>query len=406
MTVKRTFESQPFNEAIEFFQGKLNIPTQRWNDLWQGMHARGFMVAGAAKADLLTDLRGAVDKAISKGATLDEFRLSFDDIVARHGWTYNGGRDWRTRIIYETNMNTAHMAGRYRQMTDPDVTRARPYWQYRHMDSANPRLQHVAWDGLVLPADDPWWSTHYPPNGWGCKCRVFTMSKRDLARMGKAQPDTAPRGETYEWKDKHTGEVFEVPEGIDPGWAYNVGEADTGRRLTSEVMDTWRAQGGKAWEPMNPGNWESAGRPRVMPGDVPEAALGGVHETPEAAREALEKILGGPEQVLHGPAGTTVTVNAETLSAHLPKERTVYLPFLPELIESPFEVWAAFEQHKGTGRVELRQRFIKIVELKKKNGLLLVAQVRKGVLEAWTFMPVSKINYLNSQRKGTLVYGR
>ena len=27
------------------------------------------------------------------------------------------------------------------------------------------------WDGTVLPLDDPWWSSHSPQNGWGCKCK-------------------------------------------------------------------------------------------------------------------------------------------------------------------------------------------------------------------------------------------
>ena len=35
----------PFAEQIAFFKQKVNLPTQRWDDL--GAHARGFMLAGA-----------------------------------------------------------------------------------------------------------------------------------------------------------------------------------------------------------------------------------------------------------------------------------------------------------------------------------------------------------------------
>ena len=39
---------------------------------------------------------------------VEAFREDFDAIVARLGWDYNGGRDWRTRVIYETNLNTSY----------------------------------------------------------------------------------------------------------------------------------------------------------------------------------------------------------------------------------------------------------------------------------------------------------
>ena len=71
----------PFNEAISFFRDKLNMPTRRWNDLAGEMHARAFVVAGAMKADLLEDLRAAVDKAISQGTTLAEFRRDRKSVV-------------------------------------------------------------------------------------------------------------------------------------------------------------------------------------------------------------------------------------------------------------------------------------------------------------------------------------
>ncbi len=199
----------PFADAIRFFRGKVNVPTERWDDLSREQHDIGFMVAGAAKADLLTDLRSAIDRSISEGATLEAFRRDFDAIVKKRGWAYQGGRGWRTRVILETNIWSSYQAGRYRQMTDPDILKARPYWQYKHSGSPSPRQEHLAWSGMVLRADDPWWDAHYPSNGWGCKCRAFTLSRRDLDRMGKRGPDPTPSIGL---------------EGIDPGWDYTPGK--------------------------------------------------------------------------------------------------------------------------------------------------------------------------------------
>lgn len=156
----------PFQEQIEHFRGKLNIPTKRWDDLMRDQHAKGFMVAGANRDGLLCDFRAAVDKAISQGQTLETFRKDFDAIVAKHGWSYNGSRNWRSEIIYDTNVRTSYAAGRYKQMTDPDVLSYRPYWEYVRTVSERPRPQHLGWAGTVLPAEDSWWDTHYPPNGW------------------------------------------------------------------------------------------------------------------------------------------------------------------------------------------------------------------------------------------------
>ncbi len=108
-------------------------------------------------------------------------------------------------------------------MTDPDVTAMRPFWQYRHGNSKRPRPEHVALDGMVLRHDDPFWSTHYPPSGFGCKCRVVTMSQRDMDREGK-NLDKAPDVEYYDWTDRN-GNVHKIPKGADPGWDYNVGQA-------------------------------------------------------------------------------------------------------------------------------------------------------------------------------------
>ncbi len=217
----------PPKEAIAFLRQKTNQTTERWTDVWNEAHARAFSVAGAASEALVQDFRAAVAKAIEQGTTLAEFRKDFDAIVAKSGWVHNGTAAWRSEIIYETNLSTAYSAGRYAQMTEPANLEAFPYWRYQHNAAIHPRQQHLDWSGLVLPASDPWWSTHYPPNGWRCHCSVSPVSEGGLRRSGRTVPDQAPPVDLQPRRIR-TGEGFktvEVPRGIDPGFGYNPGQA-------------------------------------------------------------------------------------------------------------------------------------------------------------------------------------
>ena len=140
------------------------------------------------------------------------------------GATARQRRDWRSRVIWQTNRRTSYAAGRYAQMKA--VAEDRPFWRYRHSPaSEEPRHDHLAWDGLVLRHDDPWWSTHLPPNGWGCKCYVETLDADDMERLGKEGPDAAPATRTRRVTVGRGAarRTVEVPEGIDPGFAYAPG---------------------------------------------------------------------------------------------------------------------------------------------------------------------------------------
>lgn len=215
----------PFDEQIKFFQEKLALPAEHYDSILKEAHDRAFIVAGALKADLLDDLQGAVGMAINDGRSLDWFRENFENIVKVHGWEgwtgsdTSAGRDWRTKIIYRTNVMTSYAAGRYEQLNDPDLLKRRPYWKYVHNDTvAHPRPLHVSWSGLVLKHDDPFWSSHFPPNGWGCRCRVTS------ARPDQFKGDKAPDDGTYEKIDRF-GQAHEIPNGIDYGWNYAPGKS-------------------------------------------------------------------------------------------------------------------------------------------------------------------------------------
>lgn len=396
------YGSQPFQQQIDYFRGKVNLPTRTWHDIWQGQHARAFVIAGATKDELLSDFRSAIDKAIAEGATLAEFRKDFDKIVAKHGWSYNGGRGWRTAVIYDTNLRTSYQAGRWEQIQR--VKQSRPYLEYVHDDSVeHPREEHKAWDGTILPVDHPFWLTHYTPNGWGCKCKTVSRSVRDLQRLGKTVSEKAP---PMEMETRKVGnESVRVPKGIDPGWAYNPGRAAWGQQSSEKLIAEY--QGGKGWKRLTPGDWRSHNRPEQVPLSA-SGTLGPRIGTKGAAVDAIRKVLNGDLNVFETKVkGFTypVYVDAETLGNHLDLSRTPFIPLLPQLLTKPFEIWQTFEESKTTGKVALRHRYIQAVDTGDGKGMMLVADAQSGRMIAWTLLPMD-VRRLNAKRVGKLVYGK
>lgn len=214
---------KPFDEQAAFFRHKLGnlLPSEKWTDIQKSQHDKGFMVAGAATVELLTDLFAAVDRTIVAGDSLDMFRKNFKSIVKANGWDYNGDFNWRTRTIYQTNISTSYNAGRLAQLLEGDFL----YWVYIHSKTVqHPRKEHLAWDGITLSPDDPWWQSHFTPNGFGCQCRV-----KGTNRPPKNARLTAPDDPI----DPATGE----PKGIGAGWGYMPGQtvSDTVRAVTLQT---------------------------------------------------------------------------------------------------------------------------------------------------------------------------
>lgn len=407
----------PFQEAEDFFRQKVSLPTQAWDDLRHGAHVRAFSVAGMTRDDMLTETRAMIDRARKDGLPFEEFRASFGQMVERTGWKFNSvGKtdaeriDWRARIIWKTNARTAYMAGRYRQMTDPDVLRFRPYWQYRHGDSLHPRQMHLAWDGMVLLATAPWWSVHYPPNGFGCSCSVEALSARDLSRIGKAGPDPAPEDQSYPGKDPRTGEPETRWPGIDRGWEYNVGQEWMTGVVPRELA-----------EPLAPFGAETAPRAdlpplpeptpvdpaRLMPDGLPDedyvdaflGEFGATRETPAIWRDPSGGIVVIDRSLFERrtPDGTVIGSKAQKYGRHR------YMRLLADAIKAPDEIWADWaETPSGPA---LRRSYLRRIQIEKNKALfVLFGWTPRGWAGVTTFD--AKSAYIERQRRGALLYRR
>lgn len=353
------YGSVPFDEQIAFMRQKLNIPTRSWTDIYGAEHDWAFGVAGATRDAIVGDFRKAVERAIEEGTTLETFRKDFDKIVARHGWDYRGGREWRSRTIYETNLYSSYGAGRLEQL-EADKE-ALPYWQYHHSGSENPRHEHLQWDGLVLRADDPWWDEHYPPNGRGCGCSVTALSEDDLdlqgLQVGQAPPDEYESVEIGQRSPNGPRQV-RVPKGVDPGFEHAPGRS----RLHSAVPPPTE---GSPWATGVPGRVpaEPLPAPRVLSeGILPPAgrsdsdyvnaflgALGATSRTPATVRDVMgERVVVGREMFRARRSGRL----------SLPEGDPRHLPLLAEVLRRPDELWARIEWDSTTGEARLVRRYV------------------------------------------------
>ena len=244
----------PPAEAIEHFQAKGFHVGFDWRDTDAAEHLKSFTVAKAMNQDILQDVRGAVDSALAKGETFRQFRARLEPTLKAKGWwgrkdmldpltgqlrNVQLGSPRRLRIIFDTNLRMSYARGRWERIER--VAEERPWLRYVAVADAATRPDHMAWHGTILRWDDPWWDTHFAPNGWGCRCLVMQLSDDDLAAFGFDPSPGPPPGSqvTRPWTNKRTGKLHHIPTGIDPGFAHNVGKlgrAEPAQRMLEDKI--------------------------------------------------------------------------------------------------------------------------------------------------------------------------
>lgn len=427
----------PFTEAIDFFKKKIKLPTSGYTDIWQEQHSLSFVVAGANTDALVTDFYNAMLNAKEKGTGYAAFQQEFDATTARNKWAHNGTPGWRSRVIYDTNMQAAYNAGRFQQQWE--LRDAMPYWKYVHTSREHPRPWHLAWNGTILPATSDWWITHYAANGYGCKCRIDALTQAQAEAFWKAAGKTGPDPEpVIEWEEITVGKnggnprTVRTPKGIDPGFAYNPGRAYLEPHTVPPLTgyDAVLKERGTPWptnidRPALPAPTRVPGSVRLPP-DTPPA---------QAVNDFLDVFGATPEQgaVFIDAAETPLVVskalfvsgqdkggdNFKWLSAPDKAKRLENINLLAMTLAQPDEIWWAWEALHSWSAANpdapkkwiLKRRYLRSFEIEgtQEYGIAIFEWGEKGWSGSTTFTAsnskdAARLAYFEKQRVGRLVF--
>lgn len=258
------FRALPPTDAIAYFKQKGYAIGFTWEAVWQSEHQAAFTVAKVTQLDILRDIRGGVDSAMMDGTTFDTFRKNLKPLLMEKGWWGKAemtdpltgetnlvqlGSTRRLRTIFDTNLRTAHSEGQWARIQDTKKTF--PYLVYNANNSEHPRMQHSAWDKLVLPADDPFWKAHFPVKEYGCKCNVTQMNGKMLEQRG-LKVGESPKVPEYTYTNKRTSEVQQVPMGVHPSFNYPPGGRldNLPKFVTDKIIQAPADVGANWWQAM------------------------------------------------------------------------------------------------------------------------------------------------------------
>lgn len=191
-------ESVPYEEAARIVADKQIMSKAAFDALCDELKARAFVVTGLEDLRAVQEIRDAIAE-LPRGAAWEDVKAQVVEKLEAGGFS-QAAADYRAMLLLRHHGFAAYAQENYRELREmQDVF---PYWKYQSMGDEKVRSSHAALDGLILPADDPFWKDHFPPWEWNCRCQVVgvTQEEYDGARTVGTFDASDPDAKASGWK--------------------------------------------------------------------------------------------------------------------------------------------------------------------------------------------------------------
>lgn len=139
-----------------------------------------YRFSGAKTYQQLAEMNSFLVDEKGKIRPFNEFKRKVDVVHKKYNNNY-------LQAEFQTAKRSAQASRQWKGFeTNKDLF---PNLKYMTVDDDKVRLNHQDLHGIIKPVDDPFWNTHYPPNGWRCRCYVKPTSEAATKSKISIQPD-------------------------------------------------------------------------------------------------------------------------------------------------------------------------------------------------------------------------
>lgn len=185
-----------FEEAVEWLLERLPLSKAEFELLDAAARKRAFTVANVAQMHVIDETKKSLSQAIDLGTPLKEWAEEFGPTLEEAWAGTVANPSARLETIYRSNVQSSYSAGRERLASHPTVKRLRPYKRFDAvMDTRTTDDICRPLNGVVKPADDPWWNDHTPPLHYNCRSGTVTLTDEQAREEGITTdtPDAEPQ---------------------------------------------------------------------------------------------------------------------------------------------------------------------------------------------------------------------
>lgn len=173
-----------FEEAVEFFRTRLKLTDRQLRAIVKRTTRRAVTAAKLHQLRAADAVMKGIGKAVAEGKTLAETRAGLSRAVQRH---VEGDP---LELMFRNGIQASYSAGRIRQFLEPDTLEMRPFWLFDAiMDGRTTDICRTC-NGVILPADAAWWTTHIPPLHHRCRSAVRSLTEEDAEARGVTRRPT------------------------------------------------------------------------------------------------------------------------------------------------------------------------------------------------------------------------
>ncbi|MFP6840652.1 MAG: phage minor head protein [Acinetobacter sp.] len=172
-----------YTDALRYARDKKVVLPKEFYLLDLNARQYATTVSKLASLDQIRTVINLSNKAIESGSTFHEFKNAIQaegiELSPHH-----------LENIFRTNIQSAYAHGIWTQQQENKANR--PYLRYSSLTDSRVRPSHLALNNIVRHIDDSFWYTHYPPNGYLCRCGVDAITEAQAKKQGITIDDELP----------------------------------------------------------------------------------------------------------------------------------------------------------------------------------------------------------------------